>query len=194
MIIAPIVLTPEEREYINGHIKSDQIPWYWRGGMVGGPLDSKSPWLVKEYIRLLGREPTNAPYFEHTLMHRSIDPNKDGTVNSPNYELFYTLFDRWMQAQGITYTRIYRASMNLVEHHAGDCTTPHTDHDFPHCNWLMYLNTLPNADTVLFDKDFNVTASSPAVEFNCCTFPGDIHAHRLPPPLQRRMVVVFTYF
>jgi hypothetical protein len=190
---APVTVTQEEQEFIEDYVLGDRIPWYWRGGMVGGPMDRDTPWLVKEYQRLLGHIPVNAPYFEHTLMHRTNDPSTDGVVNSPTYGLFHKLFIRWCKENGITVNRIYRASINLVEHHEGECSTPHTDHDYDHWNWLMYLNTVADSETVLFDADFNITHEQPAEAYTAFAFPGCIHAHRLPPPLARRLVVVFTY-
>lgn len=190
---APVTVTQEEQEFIEDYVLGDRIPWYWRGGMVGGPMDRDTPWLVKEYQRLLGHIPVNAPYFEHTLMHRTNDPLRDGDINSPTYGLFHKLFIRWSEENGITVNRIYRASINLVEHHDGECSTPHTDHDYEHWNWLMYLTTVADSETVLFDDNFNITHLQPAEAYTAFTFPGCIHAHRLPPPLTRRLAVVFTY-
>jgi len=188
-----VTVTREERIFIEDYVKGDRIPWYWRGGMVGGPMDKDTPWLNKEYQRVLGHLPVNAPYFEHTLMHRTNDPLRDGAVNSPTYGLFHKLFLRWCEENSVNVQHIYRASLNLVEHHPGKCSTPHTDHDYPHWNWLMYLNSCDNAETVLFDEEFNITHEQPAVEYTAFTFPGCIHAHRLPAPLTRRLVAVFTY-
>lgn len=193
MISAPVTTTLEEHAFIEDYVKGDRIPWYWRGGMVGGPLDRNTPWLVKEYVRLLGHMPVNAPYFEHTLMHRTNDPTSEGTINSPTYGLFHKLFVRWCEENSVNCELVYRASINLVEHHEGMCSTPHTDHDFEHWNWLMYLNTVDSAETVLFDEDFNITHEQPAQEYTAFTFNGCIHAHRLPAPGTRRLAVVFTY-
>jgi len=189
---APVTVTEQELEFIQNQVMSSSWPWYWRSAMVVGPQERTSE-IRQKYIDCIGLVPTNAPYFEHTLMERSLNALEDGRVNSSAYELFYTLFRRWCEENHIQITRIYRASINLVEHHEGQLTNPHTDHDFEHSNWLMYLNTVADAETVLFDQDFNIVHEQPALEYTAFAFPGCIHAHRLPSPLARRVVVVFTY-
>ena len=182
-ISAPAIITPEEHEFIQSCVLADSFPWFYQGFQTYG---ENIP------IKLLPRV-YNASFFSHILLLASTSIQEEGTVNSTHFDFFNTIFQRWLEQQGINCHYIYRAAVNLVEHVDKEMTVPHTDHSYTHKNWIMYLNTVDSAETVLFDADYNITASIPCKQYDAVTFGGDLHAHRFPPLHQRRLAVVFTY-
>ena len=57
----------------------------------------------------------------------------------------------------------------------------------------MYLNTVEDAPTLLFDEDYNIVDSIPAEKYQAVAFPNTIHAHKFAPADKLRYVVVFTF-
>jgi len=106
--------------------------------------------------------------------------------------LLHLQYDK-VREQNIEYKTILRSSLNLVVHSNYEFTVPHVDHFFPHWNWVMYLNTVENAPTVLFDENMEIIESVQAEEFKSVIFPGVTHAHKFPPINQDRCVCVFTF-
>ena len=182
-ITSPAIVTPEEHEFIQTCVLADSFPWFYQGFQTYG---ENIP------IKLLPRV-YNASFFSHVLLLSSPSIDQEGAVNSTHFDFFNEIFQRWLEQQNIDCHRIYRAAVNLVEYVDKEMTVPHTDHLYAHKNWIMYLNTVDSAETVLFDADYNITASIPCKQYDAVTFGGDLHAHRFPPKYQRRLAVVFTY-
>ena len=85
---------------------------------------------------------------------------------------------------------VYRINANAVHPVEGNVlTVPHTDHEFPHKNMLIYL-TNTGGDTIVFDDAGKKHHFTP-VEDDIVTFEG---LHCMVPPRQgRRVVIVVTY-
>ena len=182
-ITSPAIVTLEEHEFIQSCVLADGFPWFYQGLQTYG---ENIP------VKLLPKV-HNASFFCHILLSASPSAEQEGTVNSTHFDFFNNIFQRWLEQHKIDCHFIYRAAVNLVEHVDKEMTVPHTDHLYPHKSWIMYLNTVDSAETVLFDADYNITANIPCKQYEAVTFGGELHSHRYPPKYQRRLAVVFTY-
>jgi len=181
----------EQQQFINLVLSSD-FPWFWQQSQTH---DSR-PYFWEAHLPESERadyDICNAPFFSHTLMNRSYDAGASGTIASEYYSVFAGLFHDWMQRAGLNYRYVYRMNLNLTMHHSSPHTVPHLDHEYPHYNFILYLDTPPNSPTLIYDDSFNVLAEIPAVAMTAVSFPAQFHSHRYPPPEARRTVLVVTY-
>lgn len=182
--VAPCRLTVHEQDFINNDIFGLRFPWY------------RVPYSTTEDVdpRVRGRC-YNVPFFSHILMERSGNPSFDGTIISTAFHPFQQIFDRWMRTNSIDYTRIFRASVNwTVGNEIADHSVPHFDHTFAHKNWIMYLNTVDNAPTIMFDSEYNIVDRIPCIANTAATFENQLHAVGFHTGVEQRMVVVITYY
>jgi len=186
-IVSQVSLTTSEIDFIKTKILGYALPWHRNPAQTYTEPDEK----------FKGRA-GNTFWFSHPLMDRAEkpywDPDQSGKIVDPSlYSFFHVIFSRHLREQNIEYKTILRSSLNLVVHSNYEFTVPHVDHFFPHWNWVMYLNTVENAPTVLFDENMEIIESVQAEEFKSVIFPGVTHAHKFPPINQDRCVCVFTF-
>jgi len=184
IIQAPCLLTVHEQDFINQEVFGLRFPWF------------RVPYSTTEAVdpRVKGRC-YNVPFFSHILMERSGNPDFNGTIISTAFDPFQQIFDRWTREQNIEYSRIYRASVNWTTgNNIADHSVPHYDHTFNHKNWIMYLNTVEGAPTVMFDNEYNHVDSIPCIANTAATFENQLHAVGFHTSVEHRMVVVFTYY
>jgi len=189
---APVVLTDQQRSFVEDHVMSADFPWFWQATQT----HDRRPYFWEEHIPEELRpnyEVCNAPFFSYTLMARSFDPEQSGTVVSDYYAVFAEMFDTWMKNNGLSYTRVYRMNLNLTTYHGSAHTVPHLDHEYDHCNFIMYLDTCPDSQTLVFDDNFHTTNMFNCEQYTAIAFHRQFHAHRYPPPGLRRTVLVVTY-
>ena len=183
-IIAPVTLTDSQKSIIYYEIFGKEFAWYrQRESTINISVDP----------RLQGTA-VNTPFFAHTLMERHENSGVgDGNISSKLYPMFHAIFNTWMTEQNIPYTYVFRACINLTYSQSANYSVPHVDHEWPHSNWIMYLNTLDDACTVLFNEDYSVECEIPCKMFTAVSFPEKLHAQKFPKGTDQRIVVVFTY-
>jgi hypothetical protein len=98
-----------------------------------------------------------------------------------------------MVEQGLKYKKIYRANLNLNWYNGDLHTEPHIDHDWPHYNFIMYLDTCDEGETLVWKDNFEEMHAVPCVKYTAVTFKSCWHAHKYPALGQRRIVFVVTY-
>jgi hypothetical protein len=136
----------------------------------------------------------NSHFLTHVLMRRSDNATQTGEIiDYGTYKFFHQIFRRWCESNNVQVNSIYRACVNFTVSAPADHAIPHYDHDWPHSNWIMYLNTVPGTDTIFFDDDFNLVHEVPCVKNTAVSFERQLHAHRYTQENYRRIVVVFTY-
>lgn len=180
-----ITVTDQQQDWIDQHLKTYHFPWYYYGHQVNKP--------PRDCYR--DRPMANVPFWAHTLVLPSDDPDQEGQINSEHWPFFVTVFDQWARSNRIAVTKIYRASVNLVHHAVPGAlyTVPHLDHQYPHWNWIWYLDSVEGAETLVFDEQGEITAEYPCRRNWCLSFAGEEHSHRLPPDQQIRRIAVITY-
>lgn len=165
-------LTYHQVKHINDVVLGNNMPWYFSQDSV-----------YKD----------NISYFSHVLIHRK-EENKNVENNSPLTDFFIEIFNKEMNKNKIEVNEILRASLNATFYHDRKYGSIHVDHSFEHKNFIMYLNTIDNAGTAVFDNDINNPIYiSECVKFQYVVFPGLEHAQMYPPPGSRRAVFVVTF-
>ena len=164
-------LTETELKAIE-YIKEDKFPWYYQ---------NSSSEKFNTYC--------------HTMMTRveGEGPFK-GTINSFAYELFENLFLRYCLENSVEVETILRAALNIGTYDPRPHCDIHTDHDFPHYNFLFYLNDFDEGYTLVYENGENNIPTKITPEKNLgVVFGGHPHAHTFCKVGQRRLVLVFTF-
>ena len=190
---APVNLYPQEREIIETVILGPMFPWYYIGQQTMNKSLDYLPEPIRPYISQV-----NSPFLSHSLLMRTEDEHVDHTSRPLNqysnfYEFFIEIFHRFMVENGLKYKKIFRANLNLNWYNGTGDTEPHRDHSWPHYNFIMYLDTCEQGQTIIWPDDFSVSYMIPCEQYTATTFREMWHAHRFPALGTRRVVFVVTY-
>tara|TARA_B110000503_G_scaffold65815_3_gene103347 strand:+ start:363 stop:980 length:618 start_codon:yes stop_codon:yes gene_type:complete len=196
IIYKPVIVSPQEQQFIEETVLGGNFPWYWK---TGQRFDTEfffnkhipdwfRPFLVQY----------NPQFFSHSLITVATSGLQSHTTRSqteisPFYDFFIEIFHRFMVDNNIQYSKIYRAALNFNWYNDLAHTEPHIDHSWPHNNFIMYLNTCDNGQTLIWPEDFSTTYFIPCIKYTAAAFKQQWHAHRYPAKEQRRVVCVVTY-
>ena len=130
-------------------------------------------------------------FYSHAFLHGPSPIHglysKANSEYLPNVE---TVIGQIFELNNVKMNVVYRINANAVHPVEGNVlTVPHTDHEFPHKNMLIYL-TNTGGDTIVFDDAGKKHHFTP-VEDDIVTFEG-LHC-MVPPKKGRRVVIVVTY-
>jgi hypothetical protein len=196
VIHKPVTVYPQEKDFIESVVLCGKFPWFWKSEQKFDTeffYNKHFPDWFRPHL-----EQYNPQFFSHSLLpvaknseqsHINRHPNE----LSPYYEFFLEIFHRFMAENDLKYSKIYRAALNFNWHNDLSHTEPHVDHAWPHCNFIMYLNTCDDGQTLIWPEDFSNTTFIPCEEYTAVAFKQQWHAHRYPKPGQRRVVFVVTY-
>ena len=130
-------------------------------------------------------------FYSHAFLHGP--SNRHGLYSKANSEYLpyvETVVGQIFEINKIKAHCVYRINANAVHPVEGNIlTVPHTDHEFPHRNLLIYLTNV-GGDTIVFDDAGKKHHFTP-VEDDIVTFEG-LHC-MVPPKKGRRVVIVVTY-
>jgi hypothetical protein len=193
---AEVSVTDRERELIEKFLKGPHFPWFWNGVQTindQAVINNDIPKKLREYVEFY-----NGPFLSHTLLYRNEDENITHLNCEPNaidpyFEFFLEIFNRFMTENNIKYSKIFRANLNLNWYNGPKHTTPHVDHEWPHSNFIMYLDSCEGGQTIIWPDDFSTSYMVPCIAYTAVTFKKHWHAHRYPAPGSRRIVFVVTY-
>ena len=144
-----------------------------------GPL---LPWLFSESTS------NDFMYFHHPLKLRT------GEILSPYYDVCYSIFDKFMKENNLSYKSILRASINNTYHHPQKMNGIHLDHsDVSHGNFLMYMNTFTGGYTYLFNDQNELIHTIIPEKYKGVIFKNTKHAQGFCGPNENRFVLLFTY-
>jgi hypothetical protein len=196
VVHAPVTVYPSEKAHIENYIMSPLFPWFWQDTQTFDDLNLFNKNLPTWLQPLLKH--SNGPYLSHTLLRRSEDENESHLSRpasdfSGSYEFFIEIFHRFMTEQNIKYSKIFRANLNLNWYNGINHTEPHVDHPWPHCNFIMYLNTCDQGQTILWPDDFGTSFIIPCKQYTAVAFKKQWHGHRYPTAGNKRVVFVVTY-
>lgn len=177
-----ILKNPKTENYflLKETVLSNNLPWFYCDKSI---LDAKELDDLKY---------ENAEFFHHCVLERpnstclypSVISETAGFVNNVLSEIFtYNKID---------VSCIFRINFNCMYYTSNKRTIPHLDHNFPHKNLLVYLNSFDNGETVIFGEDEKEYLHKPK-EDDIIAFGGNIHCCQHPSPGQRRIVLVTTY-
>ena len=188
IVHAPVTIYKSEHDFIENFVYGTSFPWFWQGQQTFN--DARETKNIPDEMQYY-----NGPYLSHTLLRRVEEENAKHTAKdySEHYEFFIEIFHRWMKERGLSYSRIFRANLNLNWYNGDLHTEPHLDHPWPHYNFIMYLDTCNNGETIVWSDNFEESYAIPCINYTAITFKSCWHAHRYPSPGQRRIVFVVTY-
>ena len=201
MIHAPVTLSLRQQEFIRTQVLGNYFPWFRtvnhtdrqaHDSQLTGlfPLiDPQIPGTIDSITGVIA----DMPIWTHQLITRSQNPASSGQVVSQHYEFFADIFYSWASEHHIPVDQVYRASLNCSHPSEYDYSMPHLDHQWPHNNWIMYLNTVPDAPTVLFDPSLAPYAEIACEEFMAVSFPAQYHTNKHSHSMLQRFVCVFTF-
>jgi hypothetical protein len=179
---APVNMEPKDTAHIEGYIKGPVMPWIFNS--------TQTPLIEHEYEV----EGSSASFFWAHCLSYFGGEGLGTRVTSSEFHFFHRKFQEWHEENNIKYDKIFRSCINLNVHHTAEYSVPHLDHPWEHRNWIWYLETVENAQTLLFDDKVNIIKEIDCVKNTAISFDGSIrHAHRYPPIGRARRVVVFTY-
>jgi hypothetical protein len=141
----------------------------------------------------LARSTPNRQALVHTLLMREDMVSKTSRVNSTYFDFFLTIFRDFCIDHNIKVKQLLRASVNYSINYPGLICEPHVDHQFDHCNFLLYLTNCKGGNTIIYDDDGNIIKSIPPEKFKAIIFPGLKHAIEEFEPGESRFIVVFTF-
>ena len=196
IINTPVTVFPQEHNFIENFVMGGKFPWFWKAGQMFNTDFFYNHHLPDWFRPHLSHY--NPQFFSHSLLRIAEDMNQSHLNRGPNdfspyYEFFIEIFHRFMTENNLKYTKIFRANLNLNWYNNINHTEPHRDHSWPHHNFIMYLNTCENGETLIWPDDFSATYFVPCNQYTAVTFKQQWHAHRFPKPGTRRVVFVVTY-
>ncbi len=193
MLYNTVALTPQQKNIIETEVLGSYFPWYYVEHQTIDICSDSPQYSIRPAV-----ETTNAPHLSHQLLTRASNLNQSHYDRAANdysswFDFFYDIFHNYCVANNISYSKIYRANLNLNWYNGPYHTKPHLDHDWYHHNFIMYLTTCPQAETLIWPDDFTVTHLFPCIAYNAVSFKQQYHAHRFPTLGSRRVVFVVTY-
>jgi hypothetical protein len=132
--------------------------------------------------------------FTHVLMGRDSQRRPtQGIIYSRYYHLCHRIFSEFCLRHRINVNVVLRAAINYSNYYHDKSADIHTDHDFPHFNFLCYLTSGDYGATLIHDSEDNVIKSIKPEKYKAVIFPGLPHSVEAPDPAERRVVMVFTF-
>ena len=139
---------------------------------------------------------TSNPVYQHCIV-AGADVNPEfliPRVESKYAELVFVAIRQILDVNNIEYTQIHRCVVNQIHYWDGKPSPPHLDHHtFYHKNCLIYLNSFDKGEISLYDESGKLMESYKPYEDDIVTFDGYNHSVHQCEPMQRRVVIVFTY-
>jgi hypothetical protein len=96
-------------------------------------------------------------------------------------------------ANDIKVNTIFRVGFNCTWYNTHDNAGIHVDHEFPHKNFIMCINSPTSGDTVVYDKDNIEVGRVKPEQYKAVVFSGDPHTHEFCAPDERRVILVATF-
>jgi c-di-AMP phosphodiesterase-like protein len=89
---------------------------------------------------------------------------------------------------------VLRSAVNATQHSKQAMSEVHTDHEFEHNNFLLYLNDVTAGETILFSEDklTELKIITPT-KYKAVFFSSNPHAHKFCAYGERRLVFVVTF-
>ena len=132
--------------------------------------------------------------FIHGLMSKNEQDHKQsGLIMSTAYDFFHNIFINFCDSYGVKVKTILRAAINYSIYYDQFVTLPHADHEFDHCNFIMYLTDCNGGDTNIHDELGGTIRSVVPEKYKAIIFSGEQHSVSEFEPGNDRIVLVFTF-
>ena len=150
------------------------------------------PWFLMYQLSNLQKY----KFFGHMLMARfePRDIAARGIPNSILFERFEKIFINFCNENNIKVNNILRMALNNTWHYDDKHGDIHVDHDFPHYNFIWYINDFTKGSTYIYEKDYKTLKKEIKAEKNkVVVFGGEPHAQGFCNPYENRIVFVATF-
>ena len=177
------LINPKSDTYlkVKNHVLTSNFNWYYEDHFIGH--DSTS------YGRFSGgdlQKYNDISFLTHPILSRPLPGRKWSAVTSDFINPVSELINEIDKVNQLKIRYIIRINANMIFPSSGkQYTIPHTDHDFPHKNMLIYL-TDAGGET-FFGKEVHYPKEDDII------IGEGLHHFRLPKK-DRRIVLVLTYF
>ena len=139
---------------------------------------------------------TANPIYQHSIVAGVSSPPDFlvPRVESQYAEHMFFVIRQILDYNSIEYNQIHRCVVNQIHYWDGKPSPPHLDHHtFFHRNCLIYLNSFDKGEISLYDENCELMESYKPYEDDIVIFDGYNHSVNQCEPMQRRVVIVFTY-
>ena len=137
----------------------------------------------------------NNSFMSHVVLKR-IEERKNknkNKINSSYYSNFVKILNEFTEKNNINYKEIFRIAVNFSYKNNSKCSPIHVDHEFPHKQLLVYLNTVKDAFTVIYDESKNrILKKIIPMKYKGVCFDGLPHAGFFPEKGEK-IVIVYTF-
>jgi len=139
---------------------------------------------------------TANPIYQHSIV-AGVDVNPSFLVPRVESRLsdhVFVVIRQILDFNKIEYNQIHRCVINQIHYWDGKPSPPHKDHyNFYHRNCIIYLNEFDDGQIDVYSDDGQEKQFHKPYEDDIVTFDGLHHSVHQPAPMQRRVVIVFTY-
>jgi hypothetical protein len=168
----------ESQKQLFETVESASFPWFFHGSHLS-PL-----------------EETKDLFYAHTLRLRHSDESLpvEGKNNSGGMQAMEDIFFEIAKSNKVDVDTVLRSAVNATHHSKQSMTGVHTDHEFEHNNFLLYLNDVTGGETVLFSEDkLTALKTITPTKYKAVFFSSTPHAHNFCGHGERRLVFVVTF-
>ena len=168
----------ESQKQLFETVESINFPWFFHKGILG-PF-----------------EETKYSFYCHTLRSRHGDESLpvEGKSNSGGTQAMEDIFFEIAKNNKVEINTVLRSAVNATHHSKQSMTGVHTDHEFEHNNFLLYLNDVTGGETILFSEDkLTKLKTITPTKYKAVFFSSTPHAHKFPAYGERRLVFVVTF-
>lgn len=168
----------EQQKFID-YLLGDYFPWFWN----------------ESILTLPNGEPSRYTSFTHTFRKRQPQDTSEWGIPSSDYvQIAESIFWHACMQNNIVPRVIHRSSANLTLPNKDEHTDIHTDHGFPHKNFVFYLNDFTDAPTYVYSEDEGEIIHESIPEKNkFVVFSGLPHAAGFCKENERRVILVVTF-
>jgi hypothetical protein len=168
----------ESQKQLFEFVESITFPWFFHKGLL-------SPF-----------EETKDTFYAHSLRLRHSDESLpvEGKNNSGGMQAMEDIFFEIAKSNKVEVDVVLRSAVNATHHSKQSMTGVHTDHEFEHNNFLLYLNDVTGGETVLFSEDESIELKTiTPTKYKAVFFSNTPHAHKFCAYGERRLVFVVTF-
>lgn len=163
-------LNHKEKELVN-FILGDEFPWFFQ-------KTTNDNLMMMSHV-LMNRHPENLPI--------------RGVQNSYYASHFENIMTKICKKHDVKINNVLRMAINNTHHFPIQHGDIHTDHSFPHNNFIWYMNKFNEGDTYLFDEHKTLSQTIIAKQNKVAMFLGGPHAQGFCAPYENRIVFVGTF-
>jgi hypothetical protein len=168
----------ESQKQLFEFVESINLPWFFHKGLLSPFEESKDS------------------FYCHTLRLRHGDESvpMEGEKNSAIMQAMEDIFFKIAKNNKVEIDTVLRSAVNATHHSKQSMTGVHTDHEFEHNNFLLYLNDVTAGETILFSEDkLTELKTITPTKYKAVFFSSTPHAHKFPAYGERRLVFVVTF-